>query len=608
MKKFSKLLSGLCALIIVFGALPAYDTYAAASSSTSVSSSVSQTSSETVKYGKVTEISGTKIKLSLGEYSSTTPPDMKGDNQNNNGTPPEKPAGDNGSTPPEKPSGESNANNTDTPPEKPSGESGQNDNGGTPPEMPSSFTANGKTLTLNLKSSKKLKKNGSSAKVSDIEVGDILKITYNSNNKITSIEILSDSGNGMAMPGGGNSEKSSVSVTGKYTVNSGSKKFTSKTVSTSDSDKSVILVSNGAKAKITDTKIVKKGDSSDTDSSNFNGLNAAVVVTENSSAAISGGSITTNAEGANAVFATGENAVINISGTTIRTKSNSSRGLDATYGGTIIADDMNIKTVGAHCAPVATDRGGGTITVSDSKLYASGDGSPCIYSTGNITAENCTGKATGSQAAVVEGKNSITLKSCNLTGAGKNGVMLYQSTSGDAEVGTAVFTSSDSTIKTTSTGPMFYITNTTAEINLTNTKLVYSSGILLNAAGNNTNNWGKVGSNGGNVTLNASSQTLKGDITCDNISTVTLNLGEDTTFTGAVDNENTGDVSVTLDSDAVWNVTADSYVSSITDKDSDYSNIKSNGYTVYYDSTNSANKSLNGKTITLSDGGKLAPM
>lgn len=394
----------------------------------------------------------------------------------------------------------------------------------------------------------------------------------------------------------------------KYNISSGRKGITSKTISQTTADSSAVLVTNGAYLRMTDTAIKKTGDSSNADSSNFYGLNAAVVVQQNSTAKITGGKIITDSEGSNAVFATGENAKITISGTTIYTKSNSSRGLDATYGGSITASDMYIKTLGAHCAPVATDRGGGTIVISSSKLFASGDGSPCIYSTGDITAKNCSGKATGSQIAVVEGKNSITLNDCTLIGAGKNGVMLYQSTSGDAAVGTAVFTSEDSTLKTTSDGPMFYITNTDAIINIKNTKLIFGSGKLINAAGNNTNNWGKVGSNGGNVTLNADSQTLKGNVSCDNIGSVSMSLTNSTAFTGAVDSENTGDVTVTLDKTSKWNVTDDSYVTAIIDADSSFSNIVSNGHTIYYSSSDSRNSSLNGKTITLSDGGKLVPV
>lgn len=67
--------------------------------------------------------------------------------------------------------------------------------------------------------------------------------------------------------------------------------------------------------------------------------------------------------------------------------------------------------------------------------------------------------------------------------------MIYQSMSGDASVGTGNFTSEDSTLTIQSdsdyykVAPMFFITNTDAIINLTNTKLVYGSNILISAKG-----------------------------------------------------------------------------------------------------------------------------
>ena len=51
-----------------------------------------------------------------------------------------------------------------------------------------------------------------------------------------------------------------------------------------------------------------------------------------------------------------------------------------------------------------------------------------------------------------------------------------------------------------------------------------------------------------------------------------------------------------------------SYLTTLTDEDTDLSNIKDNGNTIYYDSSNSTNSWLNGKTITLSDGGTLKPI
>ncbi|MFR5584833.1 MAG: hypothetical protein ACLTLQ_14420 [[Clostridium] scindens] len=187
--------------------------------------------------------------------------------------------------------------------------------------------------------------------------------------------------------------------------------------------------------------------------------------------------------------------------------------------------------------------------------------------------------------------------------------MLYQSTSGDAAEGTARFSAADSRIATTSDGPMFYITNTDAEAVLENTTLEYGSGILVKASGNNTNHWGEEGANGGNFTLNATKQELEGDITCDEISTVALSLADGSSYKGTIDGSHTGkEVSILLDEDSVWEVTGDSYVAAITDADESLDNLKSNGHTIYYDASNSANEWLDGKTVELNDGGHLKPI
>nr|WP_294494849.1 hypothetical protein [uncultured Anaerosporobacter sp.] len=45
-----------------------------------------------------------------------------------------------------------------------------------------------------------------------------------------------------------------------------------------------------------------------------------------------------------------------------------------------------------------------------------GTGSPAIYSTANIAVSDATLNANNSEAVVVEGKNSVSLTNCNLTG------------------------------------------------------------------------------------------------------------------------------------------------------------------------------------------------
>ena len=267
---------------------------------------------------------------------------------------------------------------------------------------------------------------------------------------------------------------------------SDNQELSNKTLSTTSSDESAIVVNDGGSLNATGLTISKSGDSSNTENSEFYGLNAAVLVQKGSEATIKDTTIETNATGANAIFSTGENAIINVSNTKITTTGDSSRGLDATYGGTIHANKVTITTSGQHCAAVATDRGEGTVTVKNSTLNTNGKGSPCVYSTGTISVSDSKGTATDSSCAVIEGKNSITLNNTKLTSYGVGrvdngidncGVMIYQSMSGDASEGTGTFSATDSTLtiskksKVYETSPMFFITNTDAVINLENTKL-----------------------------------------------------------------------------------------------------------------------------------------
>lgn len=365
-------------------------------------------------------------------------------------------------------------------------------------------------------------------------------------------------------------------------------------------DESAFLVRKGGSITLTNSALNKTGDTSSADASNFSGQNA-VFLASNSTAILRNITLTSDADGANAIFATGQAANIKAEHIVIHTKNNSSRGLDATYGGTIEAQDVDITTEGAHCGALATDRGEGNVIVNGAKLTTSGEGSPCIYSTGNIQLTNGSGEAAGSEIAVVEGKNSITLDHSCLTGHVKHGIMLYQSFSGDAGIGEASFTAKDSTLNNQSAGPMFYITNTTAVANLENTQLCQAGDVLVKAT---SDRWGSEDKNGGIFTLNACNQQLNGKILANNISQVTLNLGSGANWTGSFNEDYQADKAVLqLSKDAVWHVTADSYLTVMNAEDSTFANIQSNGHKIYYDKN--ANPALGGKTYGLPGGGKL---
>lgn len=89
--------------------------------------------------------------------------------------------------------------------------------------------------------------------------------------------------------------------------------------------------------------------------------------------------------------------------------------------------------------------------------------------------------------------------------------------------------------------------------------------------------------------LTAVSQTLNGTVTADKISSVTMILSK-SSLTSTVNQADTAELmSLALDAASTWNVTGTSYLTAFTDADTTLANIKDNGNTIYYDSTNSAN-------------------
>ncbi|MBQ6098503.1 MAG: hypothetical protein IJL02_01400 [Methanobrevibacter sp.] len=280
-------------------------------------------------------------------------------------------------------------------------------------------------------------------------------------------------------------------------------------------------------------------------------------------------------------FTVSGNTEANIKNVKITTHSDKSRGLDATYNGKITADSVVINTDGQSCAALATDRGEGQIHVSNSKINTgvskdSGRGSPLIYSTGNITAENTKGTAYVSQIACIEGKNSIELSNCDLTGYAEGnrkdgddyvdlgGIFIYQSMSGDADVGTSLFTAQNSKLSIASDSsvykeaPMFHVTNTACVINLTNTELSFGSGTFLEIAGQNQ--WGTTGSNGGVAEVNTENENIEGNVIVDSISSLNWTM-TNTQFKGAINS--TGNTTVNVAGGSTWTLTNDSSVSGL---------------------------------------------
>lgn len=603
-------------------------------------SSKTASTAETTVYGKVTAISGNKVTVALGTMKQPggdqkggsapqgTPPSGSPDNSQSSskGT-----TSDNSNAAQGAASGssQSGTSNTDSASGNSSAQKGAPPDGGTG-GMPDMLTLTGESKTITISdtsiitrldmkgpgssneqnsssSSSNSSTNKTSAALSDITVGSILKITYKTSiENPAAVQIIGGMGGNTVndSASGGNTQE--VTGTGAYTLSSGSASKSNESMTASEKDQSAVIVSNGADLTLSNMKISTSGDSSSMDSSSFYGLNAAVLAKANSKISISNTTINTTGTGANGVFACGKGSSIDLSNVTINCKATGAHGVDATIAGTLTMKNVNITTAGdGAAAAIATDRGGGTITASGGTVITTGTKSPAVYSTGTITVSDAKLQSSSSEVAVIEGKNSITVNNCNMYTQKKCGVFIYQSMSGDADVGCGTFTMNGGSLSADE-GPLFYSTNTKGVINLKNAALSCKSGILLKAG---ADQWGTSGSNGSDITFTADSQKLKGDIVLDNISTAALTLKNSSSLQGAVNTAKTAKlVSITLDKSSTWSVTADSYLTSLTDADTSLKNITSNGHTIYYDSTNSANSWLNGKTISLSDGGKITPV
>lgn len=384
--------------------------------------------------------------------------------------------------------------------------------------------------------------------------------------------------------------------TSANTIDSDEYKKDENYASTGDDENALRI--KGAKVSLEDIEINKTGGStSNIEEGDFYGMNAGLLATDKATVNIKNAKVKTTAQNGNGVFSYGEGTTVNISDSEIYTTNDNSGGIQTTGGAIMNAKNLNVKTEGNSSAAIRSDRGGGKVNVDGGEYVSKGYNSPALYSTADITVKNANLKAENSEALVIEGQNSITLENTKVEGnmsddkgsssdTNVHNVMIYQSMSGDAEVGKSVFNMKEGTL-TNNNGDLIYVTNTTSEITLEKVKIENNDqdGRLLAVLGNDASHgWGTAGSNGGNVTLKAKDQKLDGKIEVDTISTLNLTLSGSTEFNGTVnivDNLENGEsvennAEVTVEEDAVWNLTGDVKISKLNNK----GKINFNGYKI----------------------------
>ena len=598
---------------------------------------------ENTVLGQVTAVNDDSITIAIGTQKEMQAPggDGQGQAPDGNGdqqTPPEKPDDSNGDssdqqTPPEKPEGSSEEgfSENDTvsadsgngkAPEAPASNDAPDENGQGQPSM---LDLTGEEQTITVTSDTVITRqtmqgpggngqgqapdgngapdgqapNGNAdssepLSLSDLKEGDVVSVVLNDDGTAASITVQSMGGGNMGgvmgAPGGQSQGVDSYTAVNTYSEDTS---LDGDSIESTGTDENTVLVDSGANVSIKNATITRNSeDSTGGDNSSFYGVGAAVLATDGT-ASVSNSTITTDAKGGAGLFAYGDSTIY-AADSTITTHQDTSGGIHAAGGGTLYAWDLNVETNGESAAAIRSDRGGGTMVVDGGTYTSNGVGSPAVYCTANIAINNATLTANGSEAVCIEGLNSLHLFDCDLSGNMSDddqndctwGVIVYQSMSGDSEVGNSTFQMTGGKLST-GNGGLLYTTNTECTLTLDSVDITYApdSEFFLRCTGNNNQrDWGQTGNNGSDCLFTAINQEMQGDVVWDSISDLDFYITDNSTLTGAIIDDETyagngrdGYCNVYLAEGCTWTVTGDSTVSSI---ESEGSIVDADGKTV----------------------------
>ncbi|MBS4960591.1 MAG: hypothetical protein KHZ62_07235 [Clostridiales bacterium] len=392
-----------------------------------------------------------------------------------------------------------------------------------------------------------------------------------------------------------------IEAVGAREISKKDETLTSETFQSEEADQTSLLVKDGRIGTIRKSEIKKSVDSTNTDESRIFGINSAVLVKPSSKVLLQSTNVKTTGNHSNGVFVSGKDASATFSSGLVETMGSNSKGLVAVDGGKITTSYVDVTTHGESSPAVKVERGDGEVTMTGGTMITEGLNSPAINSLDSVIIKDATVSAYQSSFGVIDGNGLISMTNSRLY-AGKNrGFEIIDTESGLNTSGTGTVRILNGSL-TVEEGPVFYVTNTKASIKMDQTTVKNKADLLVAEA----SSYGLAGRNGGEVVLSSTNQKLKGDIKADKYSTVTFDIGEKTTYTGAINGENTAKaVNVSLEKNSLWEVTGTSYVDVLKDADYNLTNIITNGNYVYYNADNPENHWLGGIDHTFNDGGKL---
>ncbi|KAH8787301.1 hypothetical protein BGZ57DRAFT_968838 [Hyaloscypha finlandica] len=354
-----------------------------------------------------------------------------------------------------------------------------------------------------------------------------------------------------------------------YEFEANSTSISHRAFSTSLNDTSAILVANNAELNLSFVDIEKSGYASNLLWSSFYGFNAAVNIANASTAHLDNVNITVHNGAAN-VYVYGSDSVVYVNNSWFYSSGPVSHGVYASGNGTAYVSNVQQFSGGRRSSAFSGDSPAGYIHVSDSVAHTIGIGSATFYALGEIYANNVVAVSENGPTIFMDGTQKAYLTNCDTTAGLLGGVAIFSSmirTSG------AILSLKSSKITTQGADmPGLWFGNTIIDVSLYDIELVTASGILVIA------NYSQITLLPAEVSVKVEESTLMGDLITYNSSSIRAYSRYGNTYFDIHLNHTT------------------------------LSNIDSQGFNIYYNTSAGLNRYLGGETITLIGGGNTIPI
>ena len=363
------------------------------------------------------------------------------------------------------------------------------------------------------------------------------------------------------------------------------------TITPSAGDAPALVRSDGGTSAVADADISRSGGSPAASAPAAGAASgAAVEVTGGSRLSLQRSTVASSGNGTGGVSSSGTGSLVELTDVTVSTDGPSAAGVAAGDGGAVTGTNLTVSTSQDGANALAAVGAGAQISLNRSPASATGNLSAAVYSAGDVSVCGLAGTSRSSEAALVEGANTLTSTRSTLEG-GTNGARLYQGDSGGPAGGSLAVSGGSLTGRT---GDAVLIEGVPATVTLSDgAGLSAGSGRLVNVTA------------GGSGTVNVTGTQLRGNLTAEPGSGLDLSLASNSSVSGTLTN-----VSVTLDTTSTVSLESDSTAASVAGAEvsgNEILNIAGNGHSLTYDASAPESSYLNGGTYNLAQGGTLSP-